>query len=263
MPLVLIILGAVVALAGLGLIAAGMPAWAAGMGYGSAFIESGAIGLLGGFLLVGLGFVLRALRELNKRLDMIAPGAPIQARPGAAARPPMKRESVPAPARREPPSFGGREDAREPALLDRENGPGLDEDRPRPRTRFGDMEPRMAPRPSAPPERGRPRPPLPERAPPANSGPSFAEYEDDAPPPPRKSAAANSGGGMSNTIVRSGIIGGMAYTLYTDGSIEAELPIGTVRFASIEELQDHVSQTGEDADVDFGAPQPPKNDPLR
>src|SRR5579885_9137 len=195
MHLVLLILGAVVALAGLGLIAAGMPAWAAGMGYGSAFIESGAIGLLGGFLLVGLGFVLRALRELNKRLDMIAPGAPIQARPGAAARPPMKRESVPAPARREPPSFGGREDAREPALLDRENGPGLDEDRPRPRTRCGDMEPRMAPRHSALPDRGRPRPAVPERAPPANSGPSFAEYEDVAPPPPRKPAAANSGSG--------------------------------------------------------------------
>jgi hypothetical protein len=52
-------------------------------------------------------------------------------------------------------------------------------------------------------------------------------------------------------VVRSGIIHGMAYTLYADGSIEAELPIGTVRFASIEELQDHVSRTGDEADVDF------------
>jgi hypothetical protein len=52
-------------------------------------------------------------------------------------------------------------------------------------------------------------------------------------------------------VVRSGIIHGMAYTLYADGSIEAELPIGTVRFASIEELQDHVSHTGDEADVDF------------
>jgi hypothetical protein len=55
----------------------------------------------------------------------------------------------------------------------------------------------------------------------------------------------------STTVVRSGIIHGMAYTLYADGSIEAELPIGTVRFASIEELQDHVSRTGDEADVDF------------
>jgi hypothetical protein len=53
------------------------------------------------------------------------------------------------------------------------------------------------------------------------------------------------------TVVRSGVIGGMAYTLYADGSIEAELPIGTVRFGSIAELQDHVMRTGAEADVDF------------
>jgi hypothetical protein len=53
------------------------------------------------------------------------------------------------------------------------------------------------------------------------------------------------------TVVRSGVIGGMAYTLYADGSIEAELPIGTVRFGSIAELQDHVMRTGTDAEVDF------------
>jgi hypothetical protein len=53
------------------------------------------------------------------------------------------------------------------------------------------------------------------------------------------------------TVVRSGVIGGMAYTLYADGSIEAELPIGTVRFGSIAELQDHVMRTGTEAEVDF------------
>jgi hypothetical protein len=52
-------------------------------------------------------------------------------------------------------------------------------------------------------------------------------------------------------VVRSGVIGGMAYTLYTDGSIEAELAIGTVRFNSIADLQDHVTRTGAEADVDF------------
>jgi hypothetical protein len=53
------------------------------------------------------------------------------------------------------------------------------------------------------------------------------------------------------TVVRSGVIGGMAYTLYADGSIEAELPIGTVRFGSIAELQNHVMRTGTEAEVDF------------
>ena len=41
-------------------------------------------------------------------------------------------------------------------------------------------------------------------------------------------------------ILKSGVIDGMAYTLYTDGSIEAELPQGTMRFSSIEELRAHL-----------------------
>jgi len=32
----------------------------------------------------------------------------------------------------------------------------------------------------------------------------------------------------------------MAYTLYADGSIEAQLPQGTVRFGSIAELRTHI-----------------------
>ena len=36
---------------------------------------------------------------------------------------------------------------------------------------------------------------------------------------------------------------GMAYTLYTDGSIEAELPQGTMRFSSIEDLRAHLENT--------------------
>jgi len=44
-------------------------------------------------------------------------------------------------------------------------------------------------------------------------------------------------------ILKSGVIDGMAYTLYTDGSIEAELPQGTMRFASIDELRSHLEKT--------------------
>jgi hypothetical protein len=43
-------------------------------------------------------------------------------------------------------------------------------------------------------------------------------------------------------ILKSGVIDGMAYTLYTDGSIEAELPQGTMRFGSIEELRSHLEK---------------------
>jgi hypothetical protein len=41
-------------------------------------------------------------------------------------------------------------------------------------------------------------------------------------------------------ILKSGVIDGMAYTLYTDGSIEAQLPQGTLRFSSIEDLRAHL-----------------------
>lgn len=44
------------------------------------------------------------------------------------------------------------------------------------------------------------------------------------------------------TILKSGVVDGMAYTLYTDGSIEAKLPDGTVRFGSIAELRAHIER---------------------
>lgn len=41
-------------------------------------------------------------------------------------------------------------------------------------------------------------------------------------------------------ILKSGVVDGMGYTLYVDGSIEAELPQGILRFASINELRSHL-----------------------
>lgn len=45
-------------------------------------------------------------------------------------------------------------------------------------------------------------------------------------------------------VLKSGVVDGMGYTLYVDGSIEAELPNGTLRFASINELRAHLEKTG-------------------
>ncbi|MDQ0512758.1 hypothetical protein [Ancylobacter amanitiformis] len=42
-------------------------------------------------------------------------------------------------------------------------------------------------------------------------------------------------------VLKAGTIAGMNYKLYSDGSIEADLPDGTVRFASLQQLRDHVS----------------------
>jgi hypothetical protein len=52
------------------------------------------------------------------------------------------------------------------------------------------------------------------------------------PAPPAEPRAA--------AILKSGVVDGMAYTLYADGSIEAKLPHGTVKFGSIAELRAHI-----------------------
>ncbi len=56
--------------------------------------------------------------------------------------------------------------------------------------------------------------------------------------PPRRNEAA------SVTVVKSGVVDAMAYSLYSDGSIEAQMPEGMVRFESIDELRAHLDQRG-------------------
>lgn len=48
--------------------------------------------------------------------------------------------------------------------------------------------------------------------------------------------------GAAVSVLKSGVVDGMAYALFSDGSIEAELPQGTLRFGSITELRDHIEQ---------------------
>ena len=50
--------------------------------------------------------------------------------------------------------------------------------------------------------------------------------------------------GASPAVFKSGVIDGMAYTLYTDGSIVAELPQGTLRFESIDALRAYLTGGG-------------------
>lgn len=45
------------------------------------------------------------------------------------------------------------------------------------------------------------------------------------------------------SILKSGVVNDMPYTLYSDGSIEAQLPEGTLRFGSITELRNHIGQS--------------------
>jgi hypothetical protein len=55
-------------------------------------------------------------------------------------------------------------------------------------------------------------------------------------------AGAQNDSPASISVLKSGVVDGMAYTLYSDGSIEAQLPQGALRFGSIAELRNHIEQ---------------------
>jgi hypothetical protein len=75
-----------------------------------------------------------------------------------------------------------------------------------------------------------PLPPVPAR-------PRENKPADRRPPGPARMA-----GERGPAILKSGVIDGMPYTLYADGSIEAELPQGTVKFASVDALRSHLEK---------------------
>jgi hypothetical protein len=73
-----------------------------------------------------------------------------------------------------------------------------------------------------------------------SAGPAAAEAPIDRPAPAEPHAPDEVRPAAPAGILKSGVVDGMAYTLYADGSIEAQLPQGTVRFGSIAELRSHI-----------------------
>ncbi|CAA0087963.1 Uncharacterised protein [Starkeya nomas] len=164
-----------------------------------------------------------------------APAEPFRAEP-VRPEPSRVESSRIEPPRREPPPFLRTGSAERPA-------PGLGGETFEPRV----PEPRLpdprAPEPRAPETRlSEPRPPEPRPSRPPEEAPA-------EPPAFLRDADLLSGepeveepeAEPDVTVLKSGTIGGMAYKLYSDGSIEADLPDGTLRFASLQELRDHVS----------------------
>lgn len=100
------------------------------------------------------------------------------------------------------------------------------------------------PRPSAEAAQRKPEPPrrpvAPQPAPEANRKPAAPVRREPALDPTPETAAPRP---EPVTVLKSGVVDGMAYTLYTDGSIEAELAQGVVRFGSIEELRNHLEKS--------------------
>ena len=72
--------------------------------------------------------------------------------------------------------------------------------------------------------------------------PMTAEPEQ-VPEPAADASDATAEASESVSVLKSGVVDGMAYTLYSDGSIEAQLPQGILRFGSIAELRNHIERS--------------------
>lgn len=218
MHLILLLIGAVLAAAGVAMLRYAVPVEDVA---GAALFTSGVVAIVGALILAALAAAVRSLGRIAERLNIqplpVPPVAavgredpaprPVRAAPSAAgtARPSLLgwlgRASAPAPVRAAPAPSPAKPEP-EPATP-----PPVDL---APLTRIPETAPAPAPVPPPP-----VRPPL----------------------PPKPAPVPN---GAATTVYRSGVIDGMAYSLFMDGSIEAELPTGRVKFATIDELQQYL-----------------------
>jgi hypothetical protein len=305
----LLVLGGLIAAAGAALMASGVSIKAHTLD--STFVTPATIAVIGGCILIGLGFVVRALQRVERALvarSVSRPVRTVEAAAGAGSerpnesvripfppKPKSEPQSQPAPAAAAaaaPPEDAALERLREkfPTLVRLESAPVAEEknislllpgaarsERDVAEVNSGLVAARAngaaAPgrpvsrieasvRPSRPRQRAKnsifdslwpkAQRPMPEAAaasaaqgapatPPADQPSPSGESLGAA--PAAQAAAAAHETTVSVSILKSGVVDGMAYTLYSDGSIEAQLPQGTLRFGSITELRNHIEQS--------------------
>ncbi len=254
MHLILLGLGVVAILAGAAMIGFGIPINEFGLG--NTLIAAGTTALVGGFVVVGLA---ATVGQLTRIAGLLGSGAPVR----RAAAPPVPAdaaeagqvEPVPVAAMPPPPAAGLERTEPWPVPTPPVEAAGQSAPpRPAARTKTAEVDSSggtssvkgtAAARPlRTPPRRGeipvvlsprermegtRPAEPSVKSPEPIESAPAGSTSPDAAP---------------AVTILKSGVIDGMAYTLYSDGSIEAELPEGTMRFPSIDDLRLHLAGPG-------------------
>ena len=309
----LLILGAVIAAAGVVLVGPGLPF--GGRDYDASIVTPGAVAIVGGLILIGLALAVRVLGRIEKALaarplphpilqEDVAAAATEEAAAATVARIPFPTRPAPQPApppvpavatARVLPEDAALERLREkfPTLVRLENAPVVEDAdvslSPKPSVRADEVvaeannavarqtngaapariEPRLEvqARPANRPERAKnfeafwpkkQRPgreaPVPAAQQPAAEQPPALPVEPVLTPEPEqfqfrepasepRPAAPAPEAPATVSILKSGVVDGMAYTLYTDGSIEAQLPQGTLRFGSIAELRNHIEQS--------------------
>lgn len=298
----LLVLGAVVTAAGLALVASGISV--SDHVFDVASLTPGLVAVIGGCILIGLAFVVRALLRVERALRVRPMPRPTRPGEQPAGTPAIERSSelakIPFPSRPKPGqhSVPAAAPLSDTAMTDRlreklpgmerlENAPMVEEsdvsllpkspgrsEEENGEFRFGDADggTKTAPRvglgagarstrrppqakssifdslwPKAPKSAAESRPASETNAatpaPTPQSPLPVAEETSPAPAAPLAPAPATqqeTAGSVS--ILKSGVVEGMAYTLYSDGSIEAQLPQGTLRFGSITELRNHIER---------------------
>ena len=252
-------------IAAIGALAAGVLAILYGIpvkefSFGNTMVLSGVIGICTGFILFGLWVSTREMRALARQIAAPAssglhdPSLPeLNAAPQRPVRP-MARESVATaipPAEPEPPVFPP---FAQTEIEDRGPPPDMTptvvaEPTPQPKPRRNllfessvrqDRERAAAS--AAPPIEANKSATLDD--PIAQRGADRAERLQRARSPSTFSEPTRSSAQPNVTVLKSGVVDGMSYSLYSDGSIEAQMPEGMMRFGSIDELRSHLDQRG-------------------
>jgi len=214
MYLVLAFVALVVATAGVALLRYAVPVEDLAA---SALFVSGVAAIVGALIIAALAAALQTLSRIAERLEI----QPLPLPPVAAV---GRDDPAPRPVRAAP-GVGGA--ASLLGWLGRGGSPVPVRAAHAPSSAESEPGPAAAP----PPVDLAPLTRIPDTAPPAPLVPPSLR----SPPKPASAPA-----GAAATVYRSGVIDGMAYSLFMDGSIEAELPTGRVKFATIDELQQYL-----------------------
>jgi hypothetical protein len=275
----LLIAGIAVLAAGLLTVAFGIPVKE--FSFGNTLILAGAAAACTGVIMLGLAVVVRELQNIARRLGPANAASAGRAK-GEPQLPAASDQPAPGvePASKQPPSASPAPWQEEGGTRDRagDRGDGASDAAPpeqaatKPRRNLlfssssrkereraaGPADPAAADPVPAPPV----APPPPKEAAPASfedawpqsdrarsdalrrtrTPSTFAEPNAAAPAPERPAPAVRSEEPAPVTVLKSGVVDGMAYSLYSDGSIEAQMPEGMMRFASIDELRSHLDQ---------------------
>jgi hypothetical protein len=266
MMIVLLIAGIGAALAGLFAIAFGIPIKE--FGFGNTLILVGVVAVCTGMILLGLSMVVRELKIISQRLrpagqrtrtalPSIGPGddeLPFGSDPTAAENAGYAESG--AMTSSSPPPWHDEAASRDRVREGPEPGPARP---PKPRRNLLFSSTSRKERERAEARTGEsaavaPAAPEPADAPPAtfdDAWPKSERARGAEVPPQRRGGRAPSTFPEANvaaadrppvTVLKSGVVDGMAYSLYSDGSIEAQMPEGMMRFASIDELRAHLDQ---------------------